>query len=138
MFDNKLYNQLIKFLIVGCSNTIIGYFSYLAFLVIFEYCNLRYDYICASVVSFVISVNWAFVLNKKFVFNAKKLKENAKNELFKAFILYGFSGIVLNNFLLFLFVDTLNFSKYYTPIFILCFTTPFNFIVNKYWVYAKY
>lgn len=133
--NKKAIIQFIRFILVGISNTLVGYLSYLLFIWLLSSFDFKYDYIMASVLSFIVSIHWAFVFNKIFVFQTNGWKTVATKELFKSYLTYGFSGLFLNNLLLFLFVDICDISKYYAPILVLFFLVPFNYLVNKYWVY---
>ena len=133
--NKKAIIQFIRFILVGISNTLVGYLSYLLFIWLLSSFDFKYDYIMARVLSFIVSIHWAFVFNKIFVFQTNGWKTVAPKELFKSYLTYGFSGLFLNNLLLFLFVDICDISKYYAPILVLFFLVPFNYLVNKYWVY---
>lgn len=51
-------------------------------------------------VGFAISVLWSFYWNNKFVFTVGNgQKRNLLKALLKTYILYGFTGIILNNIL---------------------------------------
>lgn len=128
-------NQAIRFIIVGASNTLVGYLSYVLIVWILSSYYIRYDYIIANILSFIISIHWAFVLNKMIVFKANNWRNSYGKELVKTYLTYGFSGFVLNNILLYLFVDICEISKYYAPILNLMFLVPFNYFVNKYWIF---
>ncbi len=134
--NRKEIHRMIRFLFVGASNTLVGYLSYLLFIWMLSSFEFRYDYIIAGILSFVVSIHWAFVLNKIFVFQTSEWRQTAKKELLKSYITYGFSGLVLNNILLYIFIDLCGISKYFAPILVLFFLVPFNYLVNKYWVYG--
>ena len=97
--------------------------------------EIKHDYIVAGILSFIVSIHWAFIFNKILVFQTNEWKKTAKKELVKSYVTYGLSGLVLNNLLLYIFVDLCYVSKYYAPIIVLFFLIPFNYFVNKYWVY---
>ena len=122
--------QFFKFGIVGLSNTIISYIIYS----VLVYTGLHY--LIASVLSFMISVLNSFFWNNKYVF--KKSNDQRRiiiHSLIKTYISYAFSGLILQNFLLFCFIDILHISKYLAPFFGLVITIPLNFILNKKWVF---
>jgi putative flippase GtrA len=78
----------------------------------------------------------SFFWNNRYVF--KKEAEDVRNifkSLSKVFISYGLTGLVLQNVLLFVFVDILGISKYLSPLFGLIITIPLNFILNKFWAF---
>lgn len=128
--------QFIKFGIVGVSNTLIGYFINVLVLYLLHPYNVRYDYFVGNVVSFVLSVLWSFYWNNRFVF---KLNEDQSRSilksLLKSYIAYGFTGIVLNNALSWIWVEVIYISKYIAPLINLLISVPLNYILNKLWAF---
>jgi len=120
--------QLIKFGLVGFSNTLVFYFLY----VILIYLNV--PYLLANVIAFIVSVLNSFYWNNKYVFKRKEgEKRNIYVTLFKTFIAYAWTGLVLNNFLLVFFIEIIRVSKYLAPALVLIVTIPLNFLINKFW-----
>lgn len=126
----EAFLQFIKFGIVGVSNTLIHYFTYL--LCIFVGCH----YLIASVIGFMVSVINAFYWNNKYVFVKK---ENTKRFLWQAFLKtflsYAGTGLVLENVLLVFWVRFLHVPKAVAPLVTLLITIPINFILNKFWAF---
>jgi putative flippase GtrA len=124
--------QFIKFGIVGLSNTAISYIIYF----ILVYIGLHYLF--ASIIAFIISVLNSFFWNNKYVFKKDDdQKRNIIHSLIKTYISYAFSGLILQNLLLFCFIDILHISKYLAPFFSLVITIPLNFILNKKWAFKS-
>jgi len=122
--------QFIKFGIVGLSNTIISYIIYVCLV------YLGIHYIAASITAFIISVANSFFWNNKYVFKKKENQNrNILYSLMKTYLSYAFTGIVLQNILLFIFIDVLYISKYIAPLISLIITVPLNFFLNKLWVF---
>jgi putative flippase GtrA len=122
--------QIFRFGIVGLSNTAISYIIYS----VLVYIGLHY--IIASITAFVISVLNSFFWNNKYVFKKdEEQKRNIIHTLIKTYISYGFTGLILQNILLFLFIDIFHISKYLAPFFGLVITIPLNFILNKKWAF---
>jgi putative flippase GtrA len=122
--------QFIKFGIVGLSNTVISYAIYS----VLVYIGLHY--LVASIISFIISVLNSFFWNNKYVFKKDDdQKRNVFHSLIKTYISYAFTGLILQNLFLFLFIDILHISKYLAPLFGLVITIPLNFILNKLWAF---
>jgi len=125
-----IFFQFLKFGIVGLSNTVISYIIYS----ILVYVKLHYLF--ASIISFFISVLNSFFWNSKYVFKKNDdQKRNVIYSLIKTYISYGFTGLLLQNLLLFVFIDILQISKYIAPLFGLLITVPLNFILNRLWVF---
>ena len=126
----EAFLQFIKFGIVGVSNTLIHYFTYL--ICIFAGCH----YLIASVIGFLVSVINAFYWNNKYVFVKE---ENATRSLwqafFKTFLSYAGTGLVLENVLLVIWVRFLHVPEAIAPLVTLLITIPINFILNKFWAF---
>lgn len=130
--------QFIKFGIVGITNTVISYGIYSLVLFSLKGFDLSSDYIIGNIVSFILSVLWSFYWNNRFVFKAKDgEKRNIWITLFKTYVAYGFTGIVLSNILSFIWIDKFGISKYISPILNLFISVPLNFIINKMWAFRK-
>lgn len=134
------FSEFIKFGLVGVSNTIVSYCLYALSLQIFLKLNLfpSTDYIIANIISFLLSVLWSFYLNNKYVF---KLDEGEHRSIWKAllktYVSYGFTGIILNNILLVLWVRVIGINKMLAPIINLIINIPINFFMNKLWAFGK-
>lgn len=152
--------QFIKFGIVGVSNTIVSGFIYF----LFNQVLFPGVWLLASIVSWVISVLWAFLLQNIFVF-----KEDANGEhrvwwktLIKTYTAYAFTGLFLSNVLLFVWVNVIDIAQYCGPIITffarmnigflgdpstfssnmgwflnMIVSIPLNFIINKFWAYRQ-
>lgn len=126
----KLLLQFIKFGMVGITNTAVSYAIYALIL------WLGGHYLVASVVSFVVSVAWSYLLNNRFVF--KKSEDETRvwwKALLKAYVSYGITGLVLANILLYLWIDVLDINQYLAFVINLVFTIPVNFLLNKLWAF---
>ena len=126
------FGQIFKFGIVGASNTVISYVVY-AILV-----YLGMHYLAANVIAYFAGVINSFIWNSKYVFKAE---EDPNRHPFKVFLktlaASAFTGLVVNNVLLVLWVNVLNLSEYLGPILNVLVTFPINYILNKYWAYKK-
>lgn len=125
----KLFQQFIKFGLVGVSNTIISLGFY--YLLVF----FNFHPVIANAVGFLASVINSYFWNSKFVFKEKTEKNNKKAFL-KVFVSYGLS-FLLSTVLIEVFVDVLHISKYVAPILRLVFTIPLNFFMNKIWAFKE-
>lgn len=122
--------QFIKFGVVGLSNTLISYATYLICVA------MGLHYIVANMIGFIISVLNSFYWNNKYVFKCQNDEKRAMvPTLLKTFISYGFTGLLLNSLLLWIGVDLMHISEYIMPMINLVITIPLNFIMNKLWAY---
>ncbi len=118
--------QLIRFIFVGFSNTLISLIVYYVLVYI------GVNYLISNVVGYIISSIWGYFLSKIWVFSAKKV--SVKESLIKFYITYG-SSFLLNVCLMFIWVNIFEISKLVAPILTLFFTIPYNFILSKFWVF---
>ena len=124
--------QFIKFGLVGVGNTLVSWACYYLFLWINP--DL---YIVGSIVGTVVSIAHAFFWNDRFVFkgNERDFKSTMKR-LGKTYVSYGFTSL-LGTVLLWLEVRVFGISKALAPIINLLITVPLNFLINKFWTFAR-
>lgn len=128
--------QFIKFGLVGVTNTIISYLVNVIVLFVLKAADIRIDYIIANIAAFLVGTLWAFIFNRKFVFEQKDESRGVFwSSLLKTYIAYAFTGIVLNNILSFIWVDVIGISKFIAPLINLIITVPLNFFLNKMWAF---
>ncbi len=126
LFD--LYNskkQIIKFGLVGLSNTIIGFAVYYAL----YFCN--FYYILAGFISWLVSVFNAFYWNHKFVFQSGN---GWWKTLFRTYVSYG-ASLLVSTLLMYVLVEFLSVSPVVAPVLCLLITVPLNFLLNKFWAF---
>ncbi len=127
--------QFFKFALVGASNTVISYLVYLGLLLLLQHYELipDTDYLLSQWIGYVVSIFWAFILNKKFVFENTKKKWYIS--LVKTFIAYSLTGIVLSSILLYVEVNVFEMSKVVAPIINIAICLPINYLINKHWAF---
>ena len=134
----QTFKEFLQFGLVGVSNTIISYLLYVVTLLLVSKSGVKFDYIIANIVSWLLSVLWSFYWNNKFVFKKEEgEKRNIWAALFKTYVSYGFTGLILNNILSVLWVSVLHISKMLAPIINLVISIPINFFMNKLWEIGK-
>jgi len=130
LIDNLI--QFVKFGVVGLSNTAISYLIYS----ILVYLGLHY--LVSSVIAFIISVLNSFFWNHKFVFKDETGgKRSIARALMRTYASYAFSGFIVSNILLYIFIEFFGVSKYVAPIFGLVVTVPLNYILNRQWAFKS-
>lgn len=128
--------QFIKFGIVGVSNTLISYVLNIIVLLLMRPLAVDWDFVVGNAVAFLLSVLWSFYWNNRFVFTIQEgQKRNVWRALLKTYIAYGFTGIVLNNVLGWLWISVLHISKYIAPLINIIISVPINFVINKMWAF---
>lgn len=124
------FMQFVKFSLVGVTNFLISYVVYAGFLL--AGCH----WLIGSVAGFVISVLNSFYWNSRYVFKEEEGAVRSKwCSLVKTFMSYAFSGLILSNFLLFIWNDVFHIYAFWGPLINLVITTPINFVINKLWAF---
>lgn len=130
--------QFIKFGIVGVSNTVIGYLVNIATIFALRNTDVFWDYFAGNILAFIIGVSWSFYWNNRYVFKLKDGEtRNFAASLFKTYMSYGFTGIILNNILSYIWIDMLGISKVVAPLINMIIGVPINFIINKLWAFRS-
>lgn len=133
-WDNLM--QFVKFCLVGVTNTVIGYIIYIVVVFLLSPLHVSWDYIAGNLMEYLLSVLWSFMLNDKLVFTLKTGERRSPlRALLKSYATYGFTGIVLNNALGYLWIVQLGISKYVAPIISLMVSIPINFLLSKLWAF---
>ena len=138
--EMRMLKQFSKFTLIGISSTLINFLAYNGILLLEG--ELRVfpdiDYLIALIIGFIVSVFWSFCLNSKFVFNSKEEKAIPwYRVLFKMYLSYGFTGIVLNSILSIVWVSVFGISKELITIINDIIAGPVNFLLTKFWSFKK-
>lgn len=129
--------QFIKFGIVGVSNSLINYFAYVASLLLFREIHWfeATDFLAAQIVAFVLSVLWSYYWNNRYVFVEGSQSASWIVTLAKTFAAYSFTGLILSEALLLLWVNVVGLSEFVAPIVNILICFPINFLINRFWTF---
>lgn len=148
--------QFIKFGLVGVFNTLVNQIIFMVLV------NLGLHYIVASIIGFIISVLNAYFWQTRFVFKEDKTAEKRVwwQVLLKTYAAYAFTGLLLNNLLLILWIDVIKIEQLtppltgfvnniginidnrelatdIAPLLNMVVNVPINFLINKFWAYRQ-
>lgn len=130
------FMQFVKFGIIGLSNTVISYILNVTVLLILSPFSVSWDFFAGNMVGFLLSVLWSFYWNNRFVFTMQEGQQRSVwKALLKTYLAYGFTGIILNNILSWLWITKFGISKFIAPVINLIVSIPLNFIINKLWAF---
>ena len=124
----RLFTQLLKFGVVGVIATIIDFFFLFLFTDVFGM-----YYLLSAAISFVLSTLFNYVASMRFVFNSKFSKDEKSKELI-LFVILSVSGLVLNQVLLWFFVEKIALYYMAAKIVATFFVMTWNFISRKVWL----
>ncbi|SFE86169.1 Putative flippase GtrA (transmembrane translocase of bactoprenol-linked glucose) [Paenibacillus algorifonticola] len=123
-----MFNQSMKFVVVGLMNTLIGY---LLFFVCLQFFHL--DYTLSLVISHILGVFNSFIWNKRWTFN---IRHSSKAMLIKFLFTY-LVTFIINYLLLLLFVEMLLVNPVFSQLIAMVFTTGISFFGQKYWSFKE-
>ena len=127
--QQALINQIIKFVVVGGIAFIIDY-SILYILT--EYMNVHY--LISSIISFIVSLIFNYILSIKWVFNANK-KQTYKEII--VFIILSSIGLGVNQIIMYIGSDICNIYYMGTKIIATIIVMIWNFCSRKFFIEKK-
>ena len=116
--------QFIKFLLVGCSNTVVVLVVYY----IVVWIGGKEYYLLGQTAGYGVGILNSFFWNSKFVFSDSQ--ETHGRAFIKMCACYGVTYII-QMALLYAFVEWFLMSEFLAPIVAIVITTPINFVLNK-------
>lgn len=120
--------NIIKFSIVGVSNTLLN------FVIFILLNNIGINYILASIIAYSISIINSYFWNSRLVF--KYDNKNKKSILIK-FIILNLIGLSINAVLMATLVGVLAIKKIVAMFIVSLLVMCINYILNKIWVFKK-
>lgn len=127
----KILTQFIRFGLVGILNNLITLAVYYFVIAI----NRNY-YLFGNMLGFLAGTLNAYILNSRVVFRRKGKQRPNRTALGRTYVTYTVS-LLISTGLLFLLINVFSFSEKIAPLFALIVTVPFNFFMNRLWVYRK-
>lgn len=126
-FKELIKDERIRFLIVGCINTAVGY----SLFVVFIFIGLHY--LLAYILATIVGVFVSYILNKSFTFRKHK---KSYAEAIRFVSVYAMSFLI-GNVALYIMVDVLYFVPYLAGALNLIFTTIISWFGHKYFSFRS-
>ena len=138
--DKTSVKQVLLFAGVGISSGVVNMAVYNGVLFLQKLLDwsCKFDFLVALVFGFVLSVAWAFLLNRKYVFTSPEERAVPwHTALLKTYLSYIATGIGLSSLLSLLWVYALHIPKEVLTVLndTLCF--PVNFLLVKFWSFRS-
>ena len=124
--DRLMRDQRIRFLLVGGTNTVVGYVVYSA-LTLWVFHDVPFGYLISLAISYAVAIVLAFVLYRRFVF---KVTGNVVQD-FLRFVTVYLLAIGVNTVLLPLFVEVLHVHPLLAQLIVLVITTLMSFFGHR-------
>ena len=130
----KKYEEIINYLVVGVLTTLVSLISYYVLTLLVLNPNKPIELQISNVISWILSVSFAFLANKKYVFKLEN-KTNLK-EVIK-FYLSRVTTLLIDMLLMYIFVTKLSFNDKIVKIFIQIIIIILNYVFSKFLVFKK-
>ena len=127
-----LNKETISYVIFGILTTIVNLISYYFFSSI-----ININYLISNTISWIISVVFAYITNKFYVFNSKDKRKDVMVKEFIKFVNCRLTSGVIEILLLFLLVDMMKVNDIISKLAIGVIVVVLNFIFSKIFVFQK-
>ena len=133
----KLYKdkkEIINYLIIGVLTTVVSLVTY--YLLTFSVLNPNNDLELqiANIISWIVSVAFAYITNRKYVFESKS--KDIKKELSK-FVSSRITTLLIDMGLMFIFVSLLSFNDKIIKLIVQFVVIVLNYVFSKLFVFRK-
>ena len=141
IFRKKIWNiydkfkELFNYIIVGVLTTVVSLVSYFIFSRILNIEKTLY-FIIANTISWILSVAFAYITNKLFVFNSKTKNKEAIVEMIK-FVSSRIITFLIDLILMFIFVKTLKINNDISKLIVQFVVLALNYIFSKLLVFKN-
>ncbi len=128
----KKYSEIINYLIVGGLTTLVSVVVYAVFTRFFHV-----NYMISNIVSWIISVLFAYITNKKFVF--RSVCETRKDVLIEIyqFFKYRIFSFLIDILLMYVFVELVNIDDMIAKVIVQIIVIVLNYVFSKLFVFKK-
>lgn len=126
------YHEIILYIVFGVCTTLVNIFSY------FICAHILYlDTIISTILSWIISVAFAYITNRIFVFQSFKNSIQAILKEILAFVSCRLISGIIDLFIMIIFVDMLNMNDLVVKISSNIFVIVFNYVASKYFIFSS-
>lgn len=127
----KKYKEIINYLIAGVLTTIVSILSYELFKNVFHI-----HYIISNIISWIIAVTFAYIINRKFVFESNK-KNKEKIKEFISFVSYRILSLIIETISIYLMVDIIKLNSDISKIIAQFIVLVLNYLFSKFFTFKK-
>lgn len=128
------YKEIINYLIFGVLTTLVSLLTYYLLVYTFLNPNNPIELQIANIISWITCVTFAYITNRKYVFNSKD--KNIIKEIIK-FYSSRLSTLFIDMLIMFIFVTKLNFNDKIIKIIVQIIIIILNYILSKLLVFKK-
>ena len=132
----KKYQEIINYLIVGVLTTLVSIFTYFILSLILDI-NNNILFILANILSWICAVVFAYITNKKFVFNSTTSNRKEEIKVFSLFVSSRITTLLIELIFMFLTVKVLLLNDKISKVIAQIIVIILNYIISKIFVFKK-
>ena len=132
----KKYQEFINYLIVGVLTTLVSIFTYFILSLILDI-NNNILFIFANIISWICAVVFAYITNKKFVFNSTTSNRKEEIKVFSLFVSSRITTLLIELIFMFLTVKVLLLNDKISKVIAQIIVIILNYIISKIFVFKK-
>lgn len=122
------YKEIINYLIFGVLTTIISLLTYYILTLTILNPNIILELQIANIISWIVSVTFAYITNRKYVFNSKN--KNIKKEILK-FYTSRLTTLIVDMLLMFIFVSIFHLNDKIIKLIVQLIIIILNYLLSK-------
>ena len=132
----KKYQEIINYLIVGVLTTVVSIVTYFIFSLILDIEN-NILFILANVLSWICAVVFAYITNKKFVFNTTTSSKKEELKVFSMFVSSRITTLLIELAFMFITVKVILINDKIAKVIAQFIVIVLNYILSKLFVFKK-
>ena len=132
----KKYQEIINYLIVGVLTTLVSIFTYFILSLILDI-NNNILFIFANIISWICAVVFAYITNKRFVFNSATSNRKEEIKVFSLFVSSRITTLLIELIFMFLTVKVLLLNDKISKVIAQIIVIILNYIISKIFVFKK-
>lgn len=122
--------EIISYLIFGVLTTVVNIAT---FAIVYDI--MRLDYKIATTIAWIISVLFAFITNKHFVYNSKSINAKIVIREFVSFIIFRILSYVIDLVMMIIMIDGYNMNSIYAKVIANIFVVVINYFASKFFIF---
>ena len=132
----KKYKEIINYLIIGVLTTVVSLVTFYIVRILFLTNDTQLDIQISNIISWFFAVLFAFITNKKYVFESKKKGKENLAEMIK-FYLSRISTLLIDMGVMWLLTAPLNINDKISKILVQFIIVVLNYVLSKIFVFKK-
>lgn len=132
----KKYQEIINYLIVGVLTTVVSIVTYFIFSLILDIEN-NILFILANVLSWICAVIFAYITNKKFVFNTTTSSKKEEIKVFSMFVSSRITTLLIELAFMFITVKVILINDKIAKVIAQFIVIVLNYVLSKLFVFKK-